>query len=176
MPSDKGARFASLDNLSMADPDNPFNVPFTLAQARDPGKLLAKYPLVGGQFNGSGAELTTGSDAVLNEKFYTINVTIGRNNAALASNIRAPFTAALRKAESASSLLLMVREMRDTVLSIDTNVLEVNKTIPMEPLITTLYLVQQPITFQRPDGRVCFTSPVWSPVPIPEKLLSCDLR
>jgi hypothetical protein len=39
-----------------------------------------------------------------------------------------------------------------------------------------LYLVEQPIIFQRKDGRACFRAPVYSPVPLPERFLSCGLR
>jgi hypothetical protein len=107
---------------------------------------------------------------------YTISVTIGRNSAELARDIKAPFTSALQKADSVASLLANVEEMRNVPLSLEKNTLQTTITIPAEPVTKALYLVEQPIIFQRNDGRVCFRAPVYSPVPLPERFLSCGLR
>jgi hypothetical protein len=133
------------------------------------------FPVVGGQFNGPGAEVTAASAVQWTGTSYTISVSISRNKADLAENVRAPFASALLKIGSTYDIVPMINEMRNVPLTFDRDVFEVRTTLRAEPLIKAMYVIQQPIMFQRPNGKVCFTAPVYSPVPIPDKFLSCDL-
>src|SRR5262249_36423019 len=179
--SDLRPRFTMLGN---APATFPLNAPLDLAR---PVQLTEQvqfplsgdrrtFPNIGGKFTGSGAELIANSEAGWNGESYTISITIGRNNSDVATNITAPFAAALNKAGSVSDFLLLVQEMRNAPLSFRENVFDAKVTFKAEAKVKALYVIEQPITFQRSDGRVCFKAPVYSPIPIPEKFLSCDLR
>lgn len=103
-------------------------------------------------------------------------MTIERSNSDIPSNIVAPFTSALFKAGSPSSLLELIGEMRGVSISFNQNIIEGGTRMRADPIIKSLYVIEQPITFRRTDGRVCFMAPVYSPVPVPEQILSCDLN
>jgi hypothetical protein len=154
--------------------------PLRLAQANVGGqRLILKGPLalpeIGAQFSGAGAEVSASSAAKWDGKAFTISMGIGRNDLKFANEISAPFVYALAKIGSPSQFLALAQELKNSALPMSNNAFEITRTLQSERAAPELYVVQHPITFRRPNGRVCFLAAAYSLVPIPDKLLSCNL-
>jgi hypothetical protein len=131
------------------------------------------FPAVGSHFVTTGAELTATSSAKWNGEIAEISVTLTRSSEKI--SITAPVTYALSTAKSVYDVLPLVREYRNEPLPFGSNPFGVSNRFSGREMTGSLYVIEQPITFSGSDGRVCFVAPVYSPLPIPENLLRCNL-
>jgi hypothetical protein len=150
------------------------------AQFRSPSQSFelnapTQLPRVGAQFIGSKAEVGAISEAKWDGKAYTITVVVGRNSPESASSLKAPYTYALQKADSASDIMALIPDLQNVELPPTQDILQTTRSLsPVPNSGANLYVAFQPITFQNPQGgRICFLAPVYSPLPIPDKFMSC---
>jgi hypothetical protein len=133
-------------------------------------------PQIGAQYSGSGSdEVTAVSEAKWDGKRFAISFHVGRNNAESVKGLSAPFAYAMSKIDIASSLLTTFDLVKRLPLPLTDNSFE--STLSLEPLTSppTIYIVDQPITYTRGNGRVCFLAAAYSPIPIPSNILGCNL-
>lgn len=140
----------------------------------------SSLPAVGGEFTGSGADVGATSTIARDGDSYQFTIYVGRNSRDAVASVFAPLARAFAKlpSEAVVSLPLwtsILNEGRSEPISLNDNVYSVSWKFT---LVGTppVYLVRQPITFQRSgkEGRVCFLAPTYSPIPIPESVLSCN--
>lgn len=172
-------RFAISGQFNLRQLAALHTAPIQLAQvSENPTRRQFKAPEVlaeiGAQYSAAGAEVSAISSAKWDGKNFTISVSIGRNNGTAVRNLRAPFAVALQKADSAERLLELVREIGNMPLPMFEDRFNVSTTLP-PAVASTIYLIRQPIIFERSSGRACFLAVAYSPVPIPTQLLSCRL-
>jgi hypothetical protein len=138
-------------------------------------KEPTKFPSVGAEFSGSGARFAAESSAKWDGKYYSISVTIERGKDSDDKGVSAPFATALARAQTPEEVLafLSTRGSVNELLKLPFD--ETKDFLGGEPN-HSVYIIQQPITVQRANGRACFLAAAYSPVPIPPALLSCDLR
>jgi hypothetical protein len=139
-------------------------------------KEKAGLPDVGVTFNGSGAEVIASTNADWDGRTLFITTTIERNDSKFASVVKAPVALALIKSSAASDILPNVNEIEreSAELPLSGNSFKATAKFGTEGAPPRLYILNQPISFQRPNGRVCFLAPTYSPIPLPTRLLSCD--
>ncbi len=173
---ESGIRFAQRGDLPiLASVSGPriaqVNVPLQRFEFKEPTEL----PEIGSQFSSGGAVVSASSSAKWDGKAYLITLSVDRNDAKLVSSVQAPFAYALPKIKSVSNLLPLLRELQNAELPLPANSYGATAFLPTESRPPTLYVVYQPVTFKRDDGRVCFLAAVYSPIPIPPETLSCRL-
>jgi hypothetical protein len=130
-----------------------------------------KFTVIGTEFADGGAEVKATSFSEWNGKNFLISAVVERSG--IVKEVQAPFTYALYKAGRPSELLSLIREFRSTLLPLRDNSFISNYV--SEPNARFVYIVQQPITLVGPSGRVCFLAPAYSPIPIPQELMTCDI-
>ncbi len=147
-----------------------------LAQVKIPLDKPEEFSLVGANFSdGQDNEITASSKAVWDGKQPRITIALDRTNEKTV--VFAPVTYALYKANNLSVFLSLIREFKNAPIDFAGTSFVVDRTIAPENFADTraLYLVDQPVTLVTATGRACFSSPIYSPVPIPPELLRCGL-
>jgi hypothetical protein len=140
-------------------------------------KEPVKFPSIGGDFSNSKSALSVSSQGDFDGKTYRFVVSIASSGDPV-ETIRAPYISALRGAQSPETLITQLRnpEIIDAALPVEQRQYSVAGFISAERMPSGyIYIIDQPVTFTRPEGRVCFTVPTYSPVPIPPEVLSCNL-
>jgi hypothetical protein len=141
-------------------------------------KEPTKFIEVGSEFTDETSQVAAESSAEWDGKTYTIYVRVRRNGAV--KDLQAPLAFAMAKAGSASNIFSVFYSLKKegATLPFEGNVFTTkfqSSATPFGQFPSTLYVIRQPITFLGPDGHVCFLAAVYSPIPIPEKLLSCSV-
>ena len=138
------------------------------------------FPEVSSQFSsGDADEVLSTSQASWSGENSEIQIKMGKSNEK--TLLFAPVTYALYKASNISEFLGLIRDFtakraplpfgKDNSFELRTKIWPAsydNSKI--------LYVVEQPITLSTPNGNICFSSPVYSPIPIPAAFLQCSRR
>jgi hypothetical protein len=135
-----------------------------------------KFSEVGSQFSVGAEEFSAASQASWNGKTSNIEIILDRGSEN--TTVFAPITYALYKSGNASSFLGLIREFKNAPIPFadKSNTFAVSSNISPENFgAGALYVIEQPITLVSSQGRTCFSSPVYSPIPVPADLLRCDL-
>jgi hypothetical protein len=136
-----------------------------------------ELPLIGSEFSNSGAEVSALSSAKWDGKSYTISMSIQQNDPKLIRAIQAPFAYALYKGVPEKYLVDAMAKGFGELPMID-NAFNFSRTYPGVvgvPPIPHLYVVQQPVILDQESGRTCFLAAAYSPTPVPEKSMACNL-
>lgn len=129
-------------------------------------------PAVGAQLVGERTSAESVSTATFDGKNYSIS--LGFNVEGPIKQIQAPYFRMLEDTKYPDDLLRYVRQPE--VFSRPISALKTTRDFSSELLpLRTLYLIDQPITIERPNGRACFIAPAYSPTPIPSSALTCNL-
>jgi hypothetical protein len=142
--------------------------------------LLKKFPEladVGSSFSdGNQNVLSSISKASWDGKLARIAIVIERNNEK--NSVIAPVSYALAKASDGSEFLFLVRQFQKEPLPMGSdNLFDIDRSLSPQSFgnADSLYLIQQPITLITPTGKACYSSPIYSPMPLPSGLLRCNL-
>jgi hypothetical protein len=135
-------------------------------------KTPRKFPMIGSSFSDEKSEVSANSYADWDGKYYSITTVVTRSNPSI-EGVQAPFAYALLKGNGAA-LLSLIREFRNASVPFGKNN-DFKASYSSTGGESVLHLVRQPISFEGPSGRVCFLAPAYSPIPIPESLMSCAI-
>ncbi len=170
------ARFAELSTLRtnaavLSDSPNPG---LRLVQNDKPSSAIKltkpdKFPLIGAQYSGSGADVIATSRADWDGKVFKITMTISRNDEKMTGKVRAPFMLSMWKAVKPEA---MIAEFRGVDVPFSNDAFEYTNRYTS---VGSLFVVRQPIILEQPTGRVCFLAASYSPTPINENYQKCDL-
>jgi hypothetical protein len=134
-----------------------------------------EFPEIGSQFTDQKSEVVASSLADWNGKNYTLGVRITRSNVKDVKEVQAPFAYALIKSGSSSDLLSLTREFKKSGIPLPMEKDEFIGRYSSSAKDSSIYVVQQPITVLGPSGKVCFLAAAYSPIPMPENLMTCSL-
>jgi hypothetical protein len=140
-------------------------------------KEPVKFLPIGGDFSGSNTTFRVGSAGEFDGKIYRFVVSIASSGEPV-KDIRAPYISALNESQSPEAIITQLRSPEINTRTIPEGQRQYSAVgnIPAEQMPSGyIYIIDQPITFTRENGRVCFTVPTYSPVPIPAEVLSCNL-
>jgi hypothetical protein len=156
----------------------------TIAFRTDEQRFTFKEPTsladVSSQFSIGGAEeVSSSSEGSWDGKASKIQIRLERGSETTA--VFAPVVYALIKAGSASDFLNLIRQFTDKPDPIyfdkKSNSFEFVRTL--DPVrfngAQALYVIEQPVTIITPTSKACFSSPIYSPIPVPAELLQCRL-
>lgn len=136
-----------------------------------------KYPDVGADFTSNNENVAALSRAEWDGSSTEIEFSISRGSTGLA--VIAPITYAFSKANTAAEVLEYVRTFKNERLpffSDPGSFKFTRKLVPRDFAGTqSLYVIEQPVTIIGSNGRMCFSAPMYSPMPFPEELLRCNL-
>jgi hypothetical protein len=138
----------------------------------------SRLPALGGRFTGSGAAIEAVSTVSRDHDMYHLNIQVGRNDNKAVQYVVAPITIAFAKLGGKqllepSALPPILKDVQTYELLSDGNSFEL--TMDLSALAAPkIYVIRQPISFIRENKtKVCVLVPTYSPVNIPENLLSC---
>jgi hypothetical protein len=171
------------DRVSEASPRLEDLSPHLIALRTDEQRFDLKEPTrfaeVSSQFSiGDAEEVSSTSEGSWDGKESKIHVTLEKGNET--TQVFAPVVYALNKAGNAFDFIGLIRDFSDKPSPIyfdKKNSFEVVRALDPVRFAGTqaLYVIEQPITVVTPNGKACFSSPIYSPVPVPAELLRCRL-
>src|SRR4051794_8017701 len=85
----------------------------------------------------------------------------------LHGSLMAPYASALEFAKSLEDIPKLIAQFRRSPLRMSGDRYTRTSKLPFRGEQAPVYVSQQAITFVRSNGRVCFLSPAYSPVPLP---------
>ena len=138
-----------------------------------------KFPEVSAAFSSEDAlEISSTSEASWDGKSSRIGLSLGINSPK--NSVLAPIAYALAKAGDAFDFLRLIREFsrEQTPLPFDDdNKFNFARQISPEKFggSTAMYVVEEPVYVVTSNGKKCFNSPIYSPIPIPTEFLECRL-
>ena len=139
-------------------------------------KEPAKFPEVGADFASDDDSFSAISRAQWDGKFSDIEIELVRSNTKV--SVVAPLIWALAKSsETASQFLGLIKDYSNAEIPFNVNEpsFKVKKQFSASMFANSLYVIEQPITVFIGDKRICFSAPVYSPIPLPQELLNCKL-
>ncbi|HWN52572.1 MAG TPA: hypothetical protein VNO18_22590 [Xanthobacteraceae bacterium] len=146
-------------------------------EQRFPLKEPMKFPEVGADFSNNDGSLTAISRATWDGSSSQIEILLDRGSGK--AFVIAPVIYALSKARNAFEVLELVKAFDGKGLPFaeNTDVFRVTSRFFPKDFVNTpwLYVIEQPVTLVISNRRVCFSTPVYSPMPIPEEFLRCKL-
>jgi hypothetical protein len=142
-------------------------------------KEPTKFSEVYSQFSrGEADEISSTSEASWDGENSQIQIKLASSDEK--TLVFAPITYAFAKASNASDFLGLIREFtfkrQPLPLDKDHNFEFSRKVSPANYAGSrALYVIEQPISLVTPSGGICFTSPMYSPIPVPAEFLQCRL-
>jgi hypothetical protein len=145
-------------------------------QLKEPTKFFE----VGSQFSsGEKDEISSTFEASWDGENTRIQMKLERSNEK--TIVFAPITYALAKASNSSDFLALIldftRKAQPLLPLGKENSFEFSRKLSPKDYAGSqaLYVIEQPISLVTSNGKVCFSSPMYSPMPIPAEFLQCGL-
>jgi hypothetical protein len=139
-------------------------------------KETGDLPPLSTAFYGSGIDLSANSSASWDSSKYFASMKVMVSKSSDVKRVKAPYMLALRESKGEPEILLGVLSeyFKGNGGYFSENDMEALAFANKKPG-DYLYVVMQPVTFERANGRVCFLAAAYSPIPIPSELLACKL-
>lgn len=167
--------------ITLVASNGPANEPSPSTTSANKTLVLEKgsrLPDVGGEFTGAGSDIGATSIVTREGDTYHFDIQLGINNSKSVSSVVAPLTLAFAKLggdvlRSPSPLNAVLEDVKSIEIYLPDNKFDVHMDLPVTN-VQNIYVVRQPISFtDSSKSRICFLSPTYSPVQIPEGFLSC---
>jgi hypothetical protein len=140
-------------------------------------KEPTKYPDVGAEFSSNDIVISASSRAEWDGRATEIRIEIDRVSSKF--EVIAPVTYAFFKGSTSAEVLALARGGRNEQLPFFETPERFTLTRKLSPQefakTQSLYVIEQPVTIVGSNGRICFMAPMYSPMPFPSELLSCNL-